>query len=244
MEDLEDLYENAPCGYLSLGADGVIIKVNQTLCGWLGARNYDLWGKRLYDLLTVPSKIFYETHFAPLLRMQGYFNEVALDLVGPKGKKIPVLSNALERKAPDGTLLFTRVTLFQASERRMYERELVEARNAAQKSKDELQALNTGLEKRVAKSAAERLRLQRGLLAEQEVARLREQFVAILGHDLRNPLSAIAGGLIILVKEPQTDKAKRLLSLMSSSTDRMFGLINDMLDFARLKSGAGIAAKL
>lgn len=244
MEDLEDLYENAPCGYLSLGADGVIVKVNKTLCNWLSVASYDLLGKRFHDLLSVPGKIFHETHFAPLLRMQGYFNEVALDLVSSTGEYIPVLANALERRSEDGNLLFTRVTLFQASGRRKYERELVDARRAAETAKQDLQALNEGLARRVSEGLVERIRLQRGLLAEQEVARLREQFVAILGHDLRNPLASIVGGLNILSKEPQTEKAKRVLALMSSSTERMFSLINDMLDFARLKSGAGIDVEI
>ncbi|WP_105385373.1 PAS domain-containing sensor histidine kinase [Neorhizobium alkalisoli] len=244
MEDLEDLYENASCGYLSLGADGVIVKVNKTLCNWLNADSYDLLGKRFHDLLSVPGKIFHETHFAPLLRMQGYFNEVALDLVSSTGEYIPVLANALERQSEDGNLLFTRVTLFQATGRRKYERELVDARRAAEKAKQDLQALNEGLARRVTEGLVERIRLQRGLLAEQEVARLREQFVAILGHDLRNPLASIVGGLNILSKESQTEKAKRVLALMSSSTERMFSLINDMLDFARLKSGAGIDVEI
>jgi sigma-B regulation protein RsbU (phosphoserine phosphatase) len=240
MEDLEDLYENAPCGYLSLGADGIIVKVNQTLCGWLEVKSYDLLGKRFTDLLSVPSKIFYETHFSPLLRMQGHFNEVALDLVGHDGKKIPVLSNAIEREAPDGSLQFTRITLFQAAERRRYERELVEARNAADQARQQLQDLNKTLSKRISDGISERVRLQRGLTAEKEVARLREQFVAILGHDLRNPLSSIVGGINILAKEPQSEKVVRVLALMRNSTDRMFRLIADMLDFTRLKSGAGL----
>ena len=45
-----------------------------------------------------PGAIFYETHFAPLLRMQGFFNEVALDLVTADGRKLAVLANALERR--------------------------------------------------------------------------------------------------------------------------------------------------
>jgi sigma-B regulation protein RsbU (phosphoserine phosphatase) len=244
MEDLEDLYENAPCGYLSLGADGVITKANKTLAGWLDAKTYDLLGKRFHDLLNVPGKIFYETHFAPLLRMQGFFNEVALDLMGPGGKRIAVLANAIERRSDDGTLLFTRITLFQAADRRRYERELVDARNAAEKAKREVEALNKGLEERVSQGVVERLSLQRGLFAEQEVTRIREQFVAILGHDLRNPLSSIVGGLNILAREPQTEKSKKVLDLMGRSADRMFTLIRDMLDFARLRSGAGIAVDM
>lgn len=241
MEDLDDLYENAPCGYLSLAADGVIVKANRTLAGWLGTPSFDLLGKRFYDLLNVPGKIFYETHFAPLLRMQGHFNEVALDLVGPDGRKFPVLANATERRSSDGGVQFTRITLFQAADRRRYERDLVDAKNAADRARKELEELNRTLEERIDAGIAERLRLEQGLLAEKEVARLREQFVAILGHDLRNPLASIAGGLNILSREPQSDKARRVLTMMSQSTERMSSLIQDMLDLARCRAGQGIA---
>ncbi|MFN7089781.1 MAG: ATP-binding protein [Allorhizobium sp.] len=241
MEDLEDLYENAPCGYLSLAADGVIVKANRTLAGWLGTQSFELLGKRFYDLLNVPGKIFYETHFAPLLRMQGYFNEVALDLVGPDGRRLPVMANAAERRTSDGGVQFTRITLFQAADRRRYERELVDAKNTADQARKELEELNKSLEERIAAGVAERLQLEQGLLAEKEVARLREQFVAILGHDLRNPLASIGGGLNILSREPRTEKATRVLSLMSQSTERMSSLIRDMLDLARCRAGQGIA---
>jgi sigma-B regulation protein RsbU (phosphoserine phosphatase) len=241
MEDLEDLYENAPCGYLSLAADGVIVKANRTLAGWLGTQSLELLGKRFYDLLNVPGKIFYETHFAPLLRMQGHFNEVALDLVGPDGRRLPVLANAAERRTSDGGVQFTRITLFQAAERRRYERELVDAKNSADRARKELEELNKSLEERIAAGVAERLQLEEGLLAEKEVARFREQFVAILGHDLRNPLASIGGGLSILSREPQSDKARRVLTMMSRSTERMSNLIQDMLDLARCRAGQGLA---
>jgi sigma-B regulation protein RsbU (phosphoserine phosphatase) len=241
MEDLDDLYENAPCGYLSLASDGVIIKANHTLASWLGTQSFELLGKRFYDLLNVPGKIFYETHFAPLLRMQGYFNEVALDLVGPNGQKLPVLANAAERRSSDGGVQFTRITLFQAADRRRYERDLVDAKNAAEQARMALEGLNRTLEERIAEGIAERLQLEQGLLAEKEVARLREQFVAILGHDLRNPLASIAGGLNILSREVQSDKGKRVLTMMGQSTERMSSLIRDMLDLARCRAGQGIA---
>jgi len=221
-EDLEDLYENAPCGYLSLQPDGRIVKVNRTLSAWIGIPADQLLGKRLHDLLNMPGRIFYETHFAPLLRMQGFFNEVALDLVTSDGRKLPVLANAMERRAEDGALLFTRVTMFQAAERRRYERELVDARAAAD-----------------AASAMVKSQLE----LEQETAELREQFIAILGHDLRNPLASIAAAARMLRKEEQTDRATKILDLMQGSVIRMSGLIDNVLDFARGQLGGGITLK-
>ena len=218
-EDLEDLYENAPCGYLSLQPDGRIAKVNKTLSTWIGIPAEQLLGKRLHDLLNTSGRIFYETHFAPLLRMQGFFNEVALDLVAADGRKLPVLANAMERRAEDGALLFTRVTMFQAAERRRYERELLEARAAAD-------------------AAGAIVKSQLDL--EQQTAELREQFIAVLGHDLRNPLASIAAAARMLRKEEQTDRSINVLDLMQGSVVRMSGLIDNVLDFARGRLGGGI----
>ena len=126
IEDLEDLYENAPCGYLSLDPGGRIFKVNKTLCNWVGYAPEHLVGKRLGDLLNIAGRMFYETHIAPLLRMQGFFNEVALDLVNQNGDRLPVIANAAERRAADGSVISTRITLLKAADRRRYERELLD----------------------------------------------------------------------------------------------------------------------
>jgi sigma-B regulation protein RsbU (phosphoserine phosphatase) len=212
-EDLEDLYENAPCGYLSVSPDGRIAKANRTLCLWIGLTPKQMIGRRLYDLLSIAGQMFYETHLAPLLRMQGFFNEVALDLVTAGGKALPVLANAAERRDREGRLLFTRVTVFQATERRRYERGLLAARSAAQEV----------------------------LREERETAELREQFIAVLGHDLRNPLASIGGASRLLRGEALSEKGMRVLALMDGSVLRMAGLIDNLMDFARGRLGGGFA---
>src|ERR1700685_2048757 len=71
-DSAEDLYENAPCGYLSTRLDGRIAKINRTLLTWLGYQAGDLVGRRYFsDLLNVGGRLYYETHLAPLLSMQG-----------------------------------------------------------------------------------------------------------------------------------------------------------------------------
>ena len=211
-EDLEDLYENAPFGYLSTAADGTIFKVNATFSGWIGSPADALIGKRLRDLLTVPGRIFYETNIAPALRLQGRFEEVALDLVTDAGDKLPVLVNATERRNVSGEMVSARVAVVRAKDRRNYERDL-QGREAA---------------------ARETLR------SEQETSQLREQFIAVLGHDLRNPLASIVGAARLLKREVQSDKGLKVLSLMETSVDRMAGLIDDVMDFARGRLGSGI----
>jgi two-component system sensor histidine kinase/response regulator len=84
---------------------------------------------------------------------------------------------------------------------------------------------------------------RRELAHEQETARLREQFIAVLGHDLRNPLASIGGAARLLRKEPLSDKGQHVIRLMEASADRMAGLIDDVMDFARGRLGGGIAVE-
>jgi PAS domain S-box-containing protein len=132
-ESAEDLYERAPCGYLSTLADGTIVRVNGTFLRWTGYEREDLvTKKRLSDLFTVGGRIFYETHFAPLLAMQGFVREVAMDVSRRIGDPLPVLVNA-ERQENEGegpTII--RVSMFDATDRRKFERELIAARKVAE----------------------------------------------------------------------------------------------------------------
>ena len=134
-EEIEDLYEHAPCGYISTLPDGTIVKVNQTFVDWTGRPRESLNDSTKFQgLLTVGSRIYYETHYAPLLRMQGFVNEVALEMTLADGRILPVLVNTRQRRDADGTPLFNRITLFDATDRRRYERELLVARRKAEQS--------------------------------------------------------------------------------------------------------------
>ena len=133
-EDPADLYENAPCGYLSTLPDGTIVKVNRTMCAWLGYSAEQMLRTRLRDLLSVGGQVFHDTHLTPLLRMQGAVREVALDVVRADGSLLPCLVNAVEVRAADDTPVMVRATLFEATARRRYEREILAARRSAEAS--------------------------------------------------------------------------------------------------------------
>ncbi|MGY5882639.1 SpoIIE family protein phosphatase [Modestobacter lacusdianchii] len=133
-DDPADLYENAPCGYLSTLPDGTIVKVNRTMCTWLGLPAEQVLRTRLRDLLSTGGQVFHDTHLAPLLRMQGAVREVALDVVRADGSLLPCLVNAVEVRGPDGQALMVRATLFEATARRRYEREILTAHRVAEAS--------------------------------------------------------------------------------------------------------------
>jgi phosphoserine phosphatase RsbU/P len=149
LEDsAEDLYENAPCGYLSTLLDGQIAKINGTLLSWLGYTRDELVGRRCFsDLLTVGGQIYHETHFAPLLTMQGHIGGVALELKTADGARLPVLVNSVVRTSPAGEPLLIRTTVFDARDRRAYERELLRASQEAEHERERLQLLVTTLQR-------------------------------------------------------------------------------------------------
>lgn len=78
---------------------------------------------------------------------------------------------------------------------------------------------------------------------ERQGSELREQFIAVLGHDLRNPLASLDAGTRMLQRTVEDEKGKVVLALMRSSISRMSGLIDNVLDFARGRLGGGIAVE-
>jgi sigma-B regulation protein RsbU (phosphoserine phosphatase) len=213
IDDFQDMFENSPCGYITLQTNGRIARVNRTLLGWTGHSADDMVGKRFSDFVNMAGRIYYETHIAPLLRMQGFFNEFAIDMVTAAGEPMQMICNALEGRDDAGKPLFTRLALLKATDRRRYEQELLAAREAARTS----------------------------LASERETSELREQFIAVLGHDLRNPLASISAGARILGRDAQTEKQHQVLAMMETAVVRMAALIDNVLDFARGRLGGGIA---
>jgi phosphoserine phosphatase RsbU/P len=212
-EDLLDLYENAPCGYLSISPDARVVRANATVCGWLDCEPRALLGRTIHEILGTGGKIAYETHIAPLLRLQGAVHEVALDIRAPGGGLIPVIAGAAENRGPAGEHRFTRLTLFRAEDRRKYERSLVEARAKAEAATEQ----------------------------KAQEATLRDQFIAVLGHDIRNPLAALKAGLRLLAVTPSdSDRFHRVLGEMNGSVERALRLVADVMDFARGRLGSGL----
>lgn len=117
---------------LRLDGAGSILDTNDTFRGWFDdAAVRDLRGMRLSALLSVGGRIYWETHLAPLLRMQGRVEEIAVELrVG--NTRRPVLLSA-ELHDGDGDVVIN-VALFDARERSRFERELMAARAEAERS--------------------------------------------------------------------------------------------------------------
>ena len=128
-DSAEELFEQAPCGYLTTLLDGSIVRVNRTFEAWTGLDRRELLaGRRFQDLLTAGGRVYYETHYTPLLHMQGAVNEIALDIVRADGSRLPALVNSVVREEGAHSRRVIRTSVFDATHRRRYEQELVLAR--------------------------------------------------------------------------------------------------------------------
>ena len=147
-DSADDLYDHAPCGYLSTAPNGLIVKANRTFLTLTGYRASDVVGRRRFvDLLTVGGRIYHETHYAPMLQMQGTAREIALDLVCADGRRLPVLVNSVLERDAGGAPIVVRTAVFDATHRRAYERELVQAKRRAEESEARATALARTLQR-------------------------------------------------------------------------------------------------
>ena len=138
-QSAEELFEDAPCGYLTCRIDGTILRVNRTFEHWTGFERSTLLGRRFRDLLTAPGRIYHETHYVPLLQMQGAVREIALDIVRADGSRLPALINSVQGQDEVGRPRIIRTTIFDATDRRAYEQELLRARRREQEIAQMLQ---------------------------------------------------------------------------------------------------------
>jgi PAS domain S-box-containing protein len=125
--EIQDLYDNAPCGYHSLDAAGVFVRINNTEVEWLGYTRDEVIGRlKFSDIMTAESQVkFLETfpHFIKQGRVEG----LEYELVWRDGTSLPVLLNATAITDDAGNFLMSRATVFDISERKEAEEALKES---------------------------------------------------------------------------------------------------------------------
>ncbi|MFJ4346559.1 ATP-binding protein [Pseudomonas sp. NPDC089401] len=234
LPDADLLFEQAPCGLVVTREDGTILRSNQTFCNWLDLDPAQLLQRRFQDLLTVGGRIFHQTHWAPLMKMQGSVAEVKLDLLHRQGHVITMLLNGVRREREAG--VYYELALFGTVERDRYERELLAARRRAEELLSEKTAAEAALQQAKAELAAAYRNAERR-------AAVAEQMVAIASHDLKNPLTAIKMATQLLERGERREKERRLLGNISHCSERAQRMIADLLDFASARIGQGIAIR-
>jgi len=150
-----------------------------------------------------------------------------------------VLVNASELRNSEGEVLFTRITVFNAADRRRYERELRDAQERAAKAAAELQEMNNHLEARVTEAVAERLKAEEALRQSQKMEAI-GQLTGGVAHDFNNLLTVIIGGVDAILRQverlpesPEIAKVRRSADMALHGARRAATLTARLLAFAR-----------
>ncbi|MBF0634711.1 MAG: PAS domain S-box protein [Nitrospinae bacterium] len=123
-EEIADLYNNSPCGYHSLGKDGVILRINDTELAWLGYTRDEVVGKMKWtDILAPASLPTFQANF-PKLKREGFVNDLEVELIRKDGTTLMSLINAVTIKDSRGEYLMSRSTVYDITERKRAEEAL------------------------------------------------------------------------------------------------------------------------
>lgn len=164
---LAELLDRAPCGFLSFGDDGVVNLANATLLDMLGYDAAEVIGSSIERILTIGARIFYQTHWFPLLRLHHRADEIFLMLRTKSGEDVGVFANAVQH-VRNGRAAYDCVFM-PVKERQKYEDELLRARRAAEQARAEVEVQRSELQQandQLEAQAAE-MELQQQLLRDQ-----------------------------------------------------------------------------
>jgi PAS domain S-box-containing protein len=139
LVNLEDLYQNAPCGYFSLSSIGTIIKINQTLLDWLGYQQEDLIGHKFSDLLSKGGQMHFEMFFWPMVTVNKTIKELSYEIIKKDNSVLAVLLNASAKFDTNGKILAVNVVLSDIAERKAFENELLKSKKNAENEQKRLQ---------------------------------------------------------------------------------------------------------
>ena len=212
-DEMKDLYERAPCGYHSIDPEGVIVRINQTECRWLGYQVDELVGKKnIFDLLAPEDRPNARARFERLLGGEDIGTGEAR-FVRKDGTRFAVLVSTTVTRDVRGAPWRIRATMVDQTEFRG--------------ARDLVNRLNASLQRHVAEL--------------EDVNRELERFTYSVSHDLRAPLRAIAGFARLIQGEHRSGldaEGMRLLNVIHVNTERMGRLIDDLLSLTRLSRTA------
>ena len=178
---MDSLLETAPCGFLSFNDDGRITLANTTLRELLAYPDDALVGERIETILPVAGRILYQTHFFPLLKLQGKVEEFFLTLRASTGEDVPVLVNAARR--PDGVTVQNDCILMAMRRRSQYEDEILRAKRAAEEAIRARDRANADLRAALARERNIAVALQRSLTQ----IPAQDAFAGLLIHAIYEP---------------------------------------------------------
>lgn len=133
-DELQSLYDQAPCGYHSLNKDGIFVFINKTELAWLGYTVEEVVGKLSFsDICTDESQLIFRQHF-PVFKQQGVIKDIEFTLLRKDGSTFPVILNSTAIYDANGEFLMSRSSVFDLTERKQAEQERLQSLSLLQSS--------------------------------------------------------------------------------------------------------------
>ena len=225
---MNNYIKHAPCIYFSSGDNGTILEVNEFLCLSLDYKPEELRGKKTDTFFTISTRIFQQTHFFPLLKMQGYAEEIFITLQKRNGEQLPVLINA-QRKEIDGTFvnLYTGIIV---RNRKKFEEELIAAKKSAEAALNESTALMQA--KQELQKHGEELDRQIYLVTKQNEEL--KQFNHVVTHDMQEPLRKLLLYSSMLLHDSEKKEDKKLVEKIAKVSGQMRDILYGLQQYVWL----------
>ena len=225
---MEKLQAEAPFLFFSSSDDGIILDVNETLCRYLHRTRMELIGQKTDLIFTVPTRIFQQTHFFPLLKMRGHAEEIYLTLQTKEKEQVPVLINATrELIGGEGLSFYAGIVVYN---RKKFEDELVAARKAAEKSLHENSALLAA--QKELQERTEALDEQMYLVQKQN-EELR-QFNYVVTHQLQEPLRKLFLFTNMFIENESLADSKKAAQKIVSVAEQMRSILSGLQQYVWL----------
>lgn len=222
--ELNSFYNNSPSGYFSTDGNGIINKINDTLLVWLGYAKEDLIGKVTWQsLLSVGGKMYFETHYSPLLQMQGFVQEISFEMVKKDRTRLPILINTKQIRDENGKVQINYSTVFDMSQRKSYEKELLIAKRNVEEQNKLINETNAKLLDLVENNSD------------------LKQFSYIITHNLRSPLTnLISICKLINLQKIEDPSTLKLIEGFKTSTYQLNETLNDLLNVIIVKENTDL----
>lgn len=229
---MQEILDEAPCGYFSFFDNGALHVVNKTLCDLLGYEKNDLEEKDVENIFTISTRIFFQTHFFPLVKMQGHTEEIFISLLTKTKEHLPILLNA-KRNETDGKA-FTACVFIVVANRKKFEDELVAARNSAEKALQENSELINA--KASLQQHAEKLDEQIQLVNKQNHEL--KQINHVVTHSLREPLRKVLTYTEIIQDDPSLQSLEKNLPKLNTASKQMHNIVSGLQEYVWLNDTA------
>jgi sigma-B regulation protein RsbU (phosphoserine phosphatase) len=234
----DGLLDNAPCGFIIFDDSGEIVWVNNTIADMLSISVQEMVGEKLEAFLTIAGKIFYHTHFYPLITLHHQAEEIFLTFLTADKNEVPVLINAKRVLNSDGQH-YNHCVVMSVPQRKKYEAELLQAKRSLEDSLNR----NELLQKAKKELEQNKVELDRQVTRLSNLNKDLVQFSKVISHDLQEPIRKMAMFTDIVNREEHStlSKTSKLsLEKIKKESRRMRDLISCLQQYV----GAENAAKV